>query len=56
MYKCKCRREKMNKLRKVLDIIEYKYLDVIIVLLDYNRCYFLDFIGISGVLIIIFKK
>ena len=30
----------MNKLRKVLDIIEHKHLDAIIVLSDYNRRYF----------------
>lgn len=35
----------MNKLRKVLDIIEHKHLDAIIVLSDYNRRYLSDFTG-----------
>ena len=42
----------MNKLRKVLDIIEHKHLDAIIVLSDYNRRYLSDFTGTSGALII----
>lgn len=46
----------MNKLRKVLDIIEHKHLDAIIVLSDYNRRYLSDFTGTSGELIITPKK
>lgn len=46
----------MNKLRKVLDIIEHKHLDAIIVLSDYNRRYLSDFTGTSGALIITPKK
>lgn len=57
MYKIKCTNvnvggKKMNKLRKVLDIIEHKHLDAIIVLSDYNRRYLSDFTGTSGALII----